>query len=144
MDKLIYNRNIMEKDGFYIKSDIRGANVTGVGVSYDANTEAGIIFIARHACEVLWIAEAHKTASSGSVSVMKRENGGSSDLTIHSSFTVSGSTYTTQTKSGGQLTKANCSLKEGDMLVVSSSGLDDDANINITVYLRPSNQGNYR
>ena len=144
MRDIIYNRNIMEKDGFYVTVNIRGANVGGVGVTYSAATEFGIVFIAKHPCEVLQISEAHKVATTGSCGIVKRENGGSSDLSIHTNFSLTGAAYTTLTKSGTDLNKTNSFLKAGDMLVSTGSGIANDANINMTIYLKPSNQGNYR
>jgi hypothetical protein len=134
----IDNREVTRKDGFHVPINIRGLNFTNPDGSLpDLNQQLGVVFIARHPVEVMWVSEIHTNGGTGTIML---ENTGSDVLV--SAFDVSGANDTVQTKQRTAL--QNRVLKEGEYLKLTGSGLTDTQNLNITIYLKYSERGDYR
>ncbi len=135
----IDNIDILRKDGFYITANIRGVEFTAGdnGTLPTLSQQLGIIFIARHPVEVMWVSEIHSSTGTGTLML---ENTGSDALV--SAFDISGAIDTTQTKQG--LALQNRQLKEGEYLKLSGTSLTDTQNLNITIYLKNLARGDYR
>ncbi len=135
----IDNIDILRKDGFYITANIRGLNFTNPDGSLPTlEQQLGIIFIARHPCEVMWVSEIHTNSGSGT---LRLENTGSNVLV--SGFNLGSANNTTVTKQ--RINLQNRVLKEGEYLKLASTGsLTDIQNLNVTIYLKNSERGDYR
>ena len=140
---LVFSDQIQQKDGFYITITLPGTTAA-TAANYNH------FFIARHPCEILVVKEVHGTAGTdaGAVTLdIEKLTGttaaGSGDSILVAGFNLKGTANTVQSKSGADLTGQT--LVEGDRLALEDTGtLTNVANLNVTLYLKHTNRGDYR
>jgi len=133
--------DVRKKDGFY---------VTRVLKNTDAATAAnyGLFFIARHPMEIMRVSIVYATASTSGTLQLERLQGteakAAGDTLLGSTFDMSATANTVQTKEGSDLT-ASRQLKEGDRLALIDGGtLTNQNDLVVTIYCKPLGQGDYR
>lgn len=133
---------IENKDGFYITMNLFGAQA-GSGTSYE------VIFTARHACEVLWVAETHRNPAGAACTLnleilASGEALDAGDTVLATAFDLQSAADTPVEKTGNDLT-ATRQLRTGDRLAMKDTGtVTDVRGLSLTVYLKPLGKGHYR
>ena len=135
-----------QRDGFYVT-----ATVAGVQAQTASNFD--VVFIARFPCEVSWVSESHSVAGSDggavTLNVETLKSGvasGAGDDVLITGFDLKGTADTPVRKSGRDfvLTKSR-QLMEGDRLGLVLTGTPTSLeNVQVTIYLKPLGNGEYR
>lgn len=141
---LIAIDSIENKDGFFITTKV---------VNTDAATAAnyGVFFTAFRPCEILWVAETHKTAGTdgGAVTLNleildSAEALDAGDEVLTTAFSLK-STADTPVIYSGQDLNSTRQMKEGQRLALKDAGTLTSVNdVVITVYLKQLGKGHYR
>jgi len=133
--------NVLNKDGFYITHTL---------ISAATAANYGVIFTALHPCELMMVAESHKTAGTdaGAVTLQLERLLPSyaldaGDLMLAAAFNLKGMADVPVIKDGSDL--ANRQLLPGDRIALKDAGvLDDLAGVQITLYFKRTGKGDYR
>lgn len=144
MEDLIHYQDILDKDGFHITEYIAVASTA---------TNYGVFFIAIYPCEVLYVAETHRTAGSDAsavtLQVEKLTTGQALDAGVallQTAFNLKSTADTPVVKSGKDLvfTANSRQMKQGDRLALKDAGtLTAVAGVQVTVYLKRYGKGDY-
>lgn len=141
---LIAIDSIENKDGFYIST-----KVTDTMAATAANY--GVFYTAFRPCEILWVAETHKTAGTdvGAVTLNleildSAEALDAGDTVLSTAFDLKSTADTPVMKSGTDLSSSR-QMKEGQRLALKDSGaLTSVADVVVTVYFKQLGKGHYR
>jgi len=158
-----FNSTILDaKDGFYLVVNYPGQILSDYTIVIDFDAKSSTItksfgasdlpfFIARHPCEVLWVAESHIVAgtNAGAVTmdVVKLTSGQAvaSGVSILTAEFDMKSTANTPVQKEGKDLSANRQLKNGDRLALDFTGtLTDLAGVQVTLYLKNLARGHYK
>jgi len=139
-------QTLVKRDGFHIPVSI-------TGVLAQTATNYGVVFIARFPCEVSWVSESHAVAGSDggavTLNIESLKSGvatGAGDDILVTAFDLKSTADTPVRYSGRDLVISKArQLKEGDRLgLVVSGTLTALQDMNITIYLKPLGNGEYR
>lgn len=144
MDQKLKWEEIERKDGFYIVANLFDTQPQ-TAVNY------GLIFTARHPCEVLVISEVHGTAATGGGSgalqvekVTSTTAKGSGSNLLGTAFDLTATANTVVFKTGQDLTTSR-GLVQGDRLAIKSSGtITAIKDLQVSIYLKMLGRGDYR
>lgn len=135
-------RDVTEKDGFYIYTNIMGTHAA-TALNY------GLFFTARNPFQIVWIAEVHQNAATHADPVtlnIERLSGtegvDSGDDICVTGFNLKGTADTVVQKEGTDL--QNTIIKRGERLALKDAGtLGDLVGVQITIYCKPLGKGHY-
>ena len=149
------------KDGFFITASYNQF-LSDYTISIDFNAKSSTItksfgasdlpfFIARHPCEVLWVAESHIVAGSYSgnvtMDIVKLTNGqavASGISILATTFNMKSTANTVVAKEGKDLSP-NRQLKPNDRLALKFTGvLTNLTGVQVTLYLKNLARGHYK
>ena len=144
------------KDGFFITASYPGQIVSDYVVEGGVTTKTLLasdlpFFIARHPCEVLWVAESHIVAgtNAGAVTmdIVKLTNGqavASGISILATTFNMKSTANTVVAKEGKDLSP-NRQLKPNDRLALKFTGvLTNLTGVQVTLYLKNLARGHYK
>ena len=154
-----YSNTLLDaKDGFYVTYKYQAQLISSIVINFDTKSTTTTyadnnqpFFIARHPCEVMWVAESHtvKGTDAGAVTLnIEKLTGtqapGAGVEILDTAFDMKGNINTVVQKQGLDLT-ANRQLKNGEMLCVKFTGTKTSlAGVCVTVYLKFLTRGHYK
>jgi len=154
-----YNNTLLNaKDGFYITYKYQAQLISSIEINFDTKSTITTyadnnqpFFIARHPCEVMWVAESHtvKGTDAGAVTLnIEKLTGtqapGAGVEILGTAFDMKGTIDTVVQKEGKDLT-VNRQLKNGERLCVKFTGTKTAlAGVCLTVYLKYLTRGHYK
>ena len=154
-----YNNPLLDaKDGFYVTYKYQAQLISSIVINFNTKSTTTTyadnnqpFFIARHPCEVMWVAESHtvKGTDAGAVTLnIEKLTGtqapGAGAEILVTAFDMKGNINTVVQKQGLDLT-ANRQLKNGERLCVKFTGTKTSlAGVCVTVYLKFLTRGHYK
>ena len=138
--------SLEQRDGVLVPVTIHGSQA-------QTSNNYGVVFIARHAVEISWVGESHTVPGTDggavTLNIEKLTSGealGAGDDILVTAFDLKSTANTPVTKKGRDLALSKArQLKEGDRLALVVSGtLTSLEDVNLTVYLKPLGNGEYR